>query len=330
MNCLAMTDQGNRRPAAAGRARRSAKTSIAILAEMPRQLRQMHLVGGKVSPSHESSKREKRNDEKRQQSAAGTKTTKSARQQGRHARRHAMVWDDIVSFVRLEMIRAEQEKRALAKLGKTLPSARYRGIQTNKTGDYHPRSHEALRLSGGDVGSEVNDMSPPRITRMTFCFDSNGCDHLSSTFEKATRLRSRAVSHPGRAATKTPSVVGRGGHKRYESAVHSEATATTYISSDDDDYDEESSLEYSDDNSDIERAAVASAAIPVKISGGGVAVSCAICLDCTDGADLASVSGCNHRFCFECIDRWAEKKSECPLCKEAFCWVASRTRVRWY
>ncbi|NXK44103.1 TOPRS ligase, partial [Chauna torquata] len=40
---------------------------------------------------------------------------------------------------------------------------------------------------------------------------------------------------------------------------------------------------------------------------------CPICLDTWD--DSSYVMPCLHQFCFGCIQRWAESKPECPLCK---------------
>jgi len=40
---------------------------------------------------------------------------------------------------------------------------------------------------------------------------------------------------------------------------------------------------------------------------------CPICLDSWEEASY--VIPCCHRFCFPCIQRWAESKPECPLCK---------------
>jgi hypothetical protein len=34
--------------------------------------------------------------------------------------------------------------------------------------------------------------------------------------------------------------------------------------------------------------------------------------------DLAGISGCEHRFCFGCIEKWAERENTCPLCKNRF------------
>lgn len=49
------------------------------------------------------------------------------------------------------------------------------------------------------------------------------------------------------------------------------------------------------------------------------AVQCGICLEAVQ--DGASLEGCNHRFCFECIIRWAHisgSPSACPLCRNVF------------
>ena len=40
---------------------------------------------------------------------------------------------------------------------------------------------------------------------------------------------------------------------------------------------------------------------------------CPICLD--SWVNASYVMPCLHRFCFACIQRWAESKPECPLCK---------------
>uniref|UniRef100_A0A8C3CYI1 RING-type E3 ubiquitin transferase n=1 Tax=Cairina moschata TaxID=8855 RepID=A0A8C3CYI1_CAIMO len=42
---------------------------------------------------------------------------------------------------------------------------------------------------------------------------------------------------------------------------------------------------------------------------------CPICLD--TWVNPSYVLPCLHRFCFACIQRWAESKPECPLCKPA-------------
>ncbi|XP_019465666.1 uncharacterized protein LOC109363752 [Meleagris gallopavo] len=42
---------------------------------------------------------------------------------------------------------------------------------------------------------------------------------------------------------------------------------------------------------------------------------CPICLDTMD--DASYVMPCLHRFCFGCIQRWAESRPTCPLCKRS-------------
>eukprot|EP00956_Cyclotella_meneghiniana_P022920 scaffold43858_cov67-Cyclotella_meneghiniana.AAC.7 len=47
--------------------------------------------------------------------------------------------------------------------------------------------------------------------------------------------------------------------------------------------------------------------------------TCPICLDCPSSLnELASISGCTHRFCFDCIDTWATTENRCPCCKSRF------------
>jgi hypothetical protein len=46
--------------------------------------------------------------------------------------------------------------------------------------------------------------------------------------------------------------------------------------------------------------------------------SCCICMDEPKPADLAEINGCEHFFCFDCIEKWAERENSCPLCKSRF------------
>lgn len=48
------------------------------------------------------------------------------------------------------------------------------------------------------------------------------------------------------------------------------------------------------------------------------APSCCICMEEPKPADLASINGCEHYFCFDCIEKWAERENSCPLCKVRF------------
>jgi len=47
-------------------------------------------------------------------------------------------------------------------------------------------------------------------------------------------------------------------------------------------------------------------------------VRCCICLDKPSDFDLASINSCNHKFCFTCIEKWADRENTCPLCKSRF------------
>ena len=46
--------------------------------------------------------------------------------------------------------------------------------------------------------------------------------------------------------------------------------------------------------------------------------SCCICMCEPEADDLALISCCEHRFCFDCIEKWAERENTCPLCKKRF------------
>mmetsp|Transcript_33207 Transcript_33207/g.69883 ORF Transcript_33207/g.69883 Transcript_33207/m.69883 type:complete len:553 (-) Transcript_33207:331-1989(-) len=47
--------------------------------------------------------------------------------------------------------------------------------------------------------------------------------------------------------------------------------------------------------------------------------TCAICLDAPPSmTEVATISGCTHQFCFDCIDKWAETENKCPCCKSRF------------
>uniref|UniRef100_A0A8D2LML1 RING-type E3 ubiquitin transferase n=1 Tax=Varanus komodoensis TaxID=61221 RepID=A0A8D2LML1_VARKO len=54
----------------------------------------------------------------------------------------------------------------------------------------------------------------------------------------------------------------------------------------------------------------------VKVMPGGMAKSstCAICLEGIQ--DKTYLNPCNHKFCFDCIQKWSRKKVLCPLCKD--------------
>ena len=43
---------------------------------------------------------------------------------------------------------------------------------------------------------------------------------------------------------------------------------------------------------------------------------CAICLD--QIKYKSKINSCRHKFCFDCIKKWAEISNKCPLCKKTF------------
>jgi hypothetical protein len=47
-------------------------------------------------------------------------------------------------------------------------------------------------------------------------------------------------------------------------------------------------------------------------------VSCCICMCEPETAELSTVDGCTHSFCFTCICKWADRENTCPLCKSRF------------
>ena len=53
-------------------------------------------------------------------------------------------------------------------------------------------------------------------------------------------------------------------------------------------------------------------------AGAKPAEKCCICMSEPERRELASVNGCDHHFCFDCIAKWAERENTCPLCKYRF------------
>jgi hypothetical protein len=45
---------------------------------------------------------------------------------------------------------------------------------------------------------------------------------------------------------------------------------------------------------------------------------CCICMTEPEPQELATINGCEHFFCFECIEKWADRENTCPLCKKRF------------
>lgn len=44
--------------------------------------------------------------------------------------------------------------------------------------------------------------------------------------------------------------------------------------------------------------------------------------------DLAGINGCEHQFCFGCIEKWSERENTCPLCKVRFTKIDRKNKKR--
>lgn len=53
---------------------------------------------------------------------------------------------------------------------------------------------------------------------------------------------------------------------------------------------------------------------------------CAICLELFENPTMNN--GCNHVFCFVCIDIWSRKTNACPLCKTRFTELVQLDKLR--
>ena len=323
-------------------ARRHAKGPRALLAEIPRHLRrgsggvrQSHSISSKFNRAYDIIKKPILC---RQSAVGGPSETHAYQQQWRtHRRQEAMVWEDLVSVVRLEVTDAGSYEPSLTEKI---------DIDSSLSSIDNQLTNTSTEVSTLQLDSDgVPCKSPPRVKRMSFCFDANGSrsERLGIVGSTIARMVRRLSPQPvlGRVARRmSPPVMkrmsfsfGRGGSNPSDSVSHTISRSDTYISDSESDT---SSLDYSDDE-EVERAILASAAVfsqSVKIEDESSTIhdcqECAICLECTDTSNLATVDGCGHSFCFGCIDRWATKKNDCPLCKEKFHLVTSSRRVRWY
>ena len=283
--------------------RRNAKSPHELVAEIPN-----HIRGYRYTPDSHAP-------------PCDTDTNDSKTSNKSHRRSNAIVWEDLVSIVQLEDAEAEwvgpyQKKYNLHRQScainllddKDILSSSNTNRPTSGNGIGSVIGKMARRLSP-ITGRIARRMSPPVVRRMSFTFGSRGQSHSSS---------SDSLSQ----------------------AFSSNSRSDTYIS--DSESDTSSLLEYSfseDENEeDIEAAILASAAVFSQsmnmednaISRAEDDLQCAICLDCTDSSNVATVSGCGHTFCFGCIDSWANQKNDCPLCKEKISLVTSAKKVRWY
>jgi len=46
--------------------------------------------------------------------------------------------------------------------------------------------------------------------------------------------------------------------------------------------------------------------------------TCCICLDQPTKKELSTLDGCDHLYCFSCIEKWSERENTCPQCKARF------------
>jgi len=46
--------------------------------------------------------------------------------------------------------------------------------------------------------------------------------------------------------------------------------------------------------------------------------TCCICLEVPTEEELSAINGCDHPYCFTCIETWANRENTCPLCKARF------------
>ncbi|KAL7495575.1 hypothetical protein ACHAWT_003966 [Skeletonema menzelii] len=52
-------------------------------------------------------------------------------------------------------------------------------------------------------------------------------------------------------------------------------------------------------------------------------VECSICLEEPIADDIATIDGCEHQFCLNCITQWSETNNVCPLCRIRFTSIES-------
>ncbi len=52
-------------------------------------------------------------------------------------------------------------------------------------------------------------------------------------------------------------------------------------------------------------------------------LECCICLEEPSADDVATIDGCEHKFCLGCITEWSETRNICPLCRTRFTTIES-------
>eukprot|EP01080_Neovahlkampfia_damariscottae_P000991 gene991-9897_t len=53
---------------------------------------------------------------------------------------------------------------------------------------------------------------------------------------------------------------------------------------------------------------------------------CTICMEKIN--ELATINGCEHQFCFDCIKQWSTKSNTCPLCRKRFTKIESEKKKK--
>jgi hypothetical protein len=172
-----------------------------------------------------------------------------------------------------------------------------------------------LPFSIGTTATNEESLTPPvarRSTRRAAALASNRIALGTVTQRRSTRVavRNADAARTGGGGREAPSPASR----IVSSATRARGTKDTPIVLDDDEIEE----------MDLKPAAVVGGKIVV-----GAAIStaqkppadftCAICLDAPSSmTEVASLDGCTHRFCFDCIDKWAMTENKCPCCKARF------------
>eukprot|EP00546_Thalassionema_frauenfeldii_P018087 CAMPEP_0178901150 /NCGR_PEP_ID=MMETSP0786-20121207/3858_1 /TAXON_ID=186022 /ORGANISM="Thalassionema frauenfeldii, Strain CCMP 1798" /LENGTH=397 /DNA_ID=CAMNT_0020572211 /DNA_START=691 /DNA_END=1884 /DNA_ORIENTATION=+ len=58
--------------------------------------------------------------------------------------------------------------------------------------------------------------------------------------------------------------------------------------------------------------------VSLKLDPDESSQNCCICMSVPDAGELAAIDGCEHKFCFNCIEKWSDRENTCPLCKNRF------------
>ena len=56
-------------------------------------------------------------------------------------------------------------------------------------------------------------------------------------------------------------------------------------------------------------------------------MECCICFEEPSASDVATIDGCAHKFCINCVTQWGESSNQCPLCRTRFTSIQSEGGV---